>query len=47
VVHPSFGPGVVLATSGQGERLTLDISFQRAGRKKILPHYTQLSVGSP
>ncbi len=42
VVHPSFGPGVVLGASGKGDRLTLDISFQRGGRKKILPRYTQL-----
>jgi DNA helicase-2/ATP-dependent DNA helicase PcrA len=45
VIHPAFGPGRVLATSGSGRRLTLDIRFEAAGRKRILPAYTSLIPG--
>jgi DNA helicase-2/ATP-dependent DNA helicase PcrA len=45
VIHPSFGPGRVLQTSGQGRRLTLDIRFETSGRKRILPAYTNLIPG--
>ncbi len=42
ITHPAFGPGVILGVSGAGDRLTLDIRFERAGRKRILPKYTTL-----
>ena len=45
VIHPSFGIGKVLSVSGSGRRLTLDIRFERAGRKRILPAYTALTEG--
>ncbi len=42
IVHPQFGSGTVLSASGKGKSLTLDIRFERAGRKKILAAYTTL-----
>ena len=42
VHHPGFGRGRILEISGRGQRLTLDIRFERAGRKRIMPHYTTL-----
>ncbi len=42
VVHPAFGQGTILETHGRGERLTLEIRFNKAGRKRILPRYTTL-----
>ncbi len=45
VRHPRFGGGQILDREGSGKRLKLTIQFADYGRKKILPAYTQLSVG--
>ncbi len=43
VSHPQFGEGVVVACEGRGERAKLTVEFRRAGTKKILAAFTELS----
>jgi hypothetical protein len=42
VRHPNFGSGRILSTSGEGDRLTLTIRFDRKGRKRISAAHTTL-----
>jgi DNA helicase-2/ATP-dependent DNA helicase PcrA len=43
VIHPQFGEGVVVGSEGVGERAKLTIQFRRAGIKKILAAFAELS----
>ncbi|HXF59616.1 MAG TPA: UvrD-helicase domain-containing protein [Candidatus Saccharimonadales bacterium] len=43
VIHPQFGEGVVVASEGVGERAKLTVNFRRAGTKKILAAFAELS----
>jgi len=43
VIHPQFGEGVVVASEGIGERAKLTVQFRRAGVKKILAAFAELS----
>jgi DNA helicase-2/ATP-dependent DNA helicase PcrA len=43
VLHPQFGEGVVVACEGRGERAKLTVQFRRAGMKKILAAFAELS----
>ncbi len=43
VNHPQFGEGVVVACEGRGERAKLTVQFRRAGVKKILAAFAELS----
>ena len=43
VIHPQFGEGVVVASEGIGERAKLTVNFRRAGTKKILAAFAELS----
>jgi DNA helicase-2/ATP-dependent DNA helicase PcrA len=43
VLHPQFGEGVVVACEGMGERAKLTVHFRRAGVKKILAAFAELS----
>jgi DNA helicase-2/ATP-dependent DNA helicase PcrA len=43
VLHPQFGEGVVVACEGRGERAKLTVQFRRAGVKKILAAFAELS----
>jgi DNA helicase-2/ATP-dependent DNA helicase PcrA len=43
VSHPQFGEGVVVACEGRGERAKLTVDFRRAGTKKILAAFAELS----
>ena len=43
VSHPQFGEGVVVACEGRGERAKLTVQFRRAGVKKILAAFAELS----
>lgn len=43
VSHPQFGEGVVVACEGRGERAKLTVDFRRAGVKKILAAFAELS----
>ena len=43
VLHPQFGEGVVIACEGMGERAKLTVQFRRAGVKKILAAFAELS----
>ncbi|HEX7079088.1 MAG TPA: UvrD-helicase domain-containing protein [Candidatus Eisenbacteria bacterium] len=43
VIHPQFGEGVVVASEGVGERAKLTVQFRRAGTKKILAAFAELS----
>jgi ATP-dependent DNA helicase UvrD/PcrA len=43
VLHPQFGEGVVVACEGMGERAKLTVQFRRAGVKKILAAFAELS----
>jgi DNA helicase II / ATP-dependent DNA helicase PcrA len=43
VIHPQFGEGVVVSSEGIGERAKLTVQFRRAGIKKILAAFAELS----
>jgi DNA helicase-2/ATP-dependent DNA helicase PcrA len=43
VNHPQFGEGIVVACEGRGERAKLTVQFRRAGVKKILAAFAELS----
>ncbi len=43
VNHPQFGEGVVVACEGRGERAKLTVQFRRAGTKKILAAFAELT----
>jgi DNA helicase-2/ATP-dependent DNA helicase PcrA len=43
VHHPQFGEGIVVACEGFGERAKLTVQFRRAGMKKILAAFAELS----
>jgi len=43
VTHPQFGEGIVVACEGHGERAKLTVDFRRAGTKKILAAFAELS----
>jgi DNA helicase-2/ATP-dependent DNA helicase PcrA len=43
VSHPQFGEGVVVACEGHGQRAKLTVQFRRAGTKKILAAFAELS----
>jgi DNA helicase-2/ATP-dependent DNA helicase PcrA len=45
VRHPHFGPGVVLAVSGQGAGQKLKVRFERAGVKTLVLRYANLELG--
>ncbi len=46
VNHPKFGHGRVLAVSGRGEDMRIDIDFSSVGPKKLIAKYARLSVVS-
>ena len=39
VMHAEFGPGVVRAVEGNGERTKLTVRFERSGIKKLIARY--------
>jgi DNA helicase-2/ATP-dependent DNA helicase PcrA len=43
VVHPEYGPGVVLTIEGSGDAEKLTVYFDRAGRKKFVAKFANLS----
>jgi len=43
VVHPDYGPGVVLGIEGSGDDEKLTVYFDRAGRKKFVARFANLS----
>ena len=45
VRHPEYGPGVVLTIEGSGDAEKLTVYFDRAGRKKFVARYANLSPG--
>jgi DNA helicase-2/ATP-dependent DNA helicase PcrA len=45
VRHPIFGPGTVLAVTGQGPGQKLRIHFERAGVKTIVVRFANLELG--
>jgi DNA helicase-2/ATP-dependent DNA helicase PcrA len=44
VVHPMFGPGRVISATGSGDKLKLEISFSKAGKKTVVAKYAKLEV---
>jgi DNA helicase-2/ATP-dependent DNA helicase PcrA len=42
VVHAEFGPGVVRAVEGNGDRTKLTVRFERSGIKKLIARYAAL-----
>ncbi|MEK6709237.1 MAG: 3'-5' exonuclease, partial [Nitrospinota bacterium] len=42
VVHPKFGPGLIAAREGAGERAVVTVKFERVGVKKLVLHFAQL-----
>ncbi len=42
VVHPKFGPGVIAARSGAGERAIVTVDFEQVGSKKLVLHHAPL-----
>ncbi len=43
VVHPEYGAGVVLMIEGSGDEEKLTVYFDRAGRKKFVARFANLS----
>jgi DNA helicase-2/ATP-dependent DNA helicase PcrA len=43
VVHPEYGPGVVLTIEGSGDDEKLTVYFDRTGRKKFVARFANLS----
>jgi DNA helicase-2/ATP-dependent DNA helicase PcrA len=44
VRHAKFGEGVILQAEGQGPQARLEINFEQAGRKWLMPAYANLEV---
>lgn len=44
VVHPKYGPGVVLSASGSGDNTRVEIRFNSAGIKKLVLKFANLKV---
>ena len=44
VVHPMFGPGKITDAAGAGERLKLEIRFNKAGTKSVIAKFAKLQV---
>jgi len=45
VTHPEYGGGVVLTIEGSGDAEKLTVYFDRAGRKKFVARFANLSPG--
>jgi DNA helicase-2/ATP-dependent DNA helicase PcrA len=45
VRHPTYGPGVILQQEGSGEEARLTVFFDRAGKKKFVAKFANLSPG--
>jgi DNA helicase-2/ATP-dependent DNA helicase PcrA len=45
VMHPDYGPGVILTIEGSGDAEKLTVYFDRAGRKKFVARFANLSPG--
>jgi DNA helicase-2/ATP-dependent DNA helicase PcrA len=43
VRHPRYGYGVILAEEGSGEETRLTVYFDRAGKKKFVARYADLT----
>ncbi len=46
VTHPTFGPGVVMATRPHGDDVAVTVVFEKVGIKNILGSYLKKGVGS-
>ncbi|MGD8328121.1 MAG: UvrD-helicase domain-containing protein [Acidobacteriota bacterium] len=44
VVHPTFGPGRITSAVGSGDKLKLDIRFNKAGMKTVVAKFAKLQV---
>ena len=44
VHHAMFGPGIVLAVQGSGERQKAQINFRNAGKKTLMVQYANLTI---
>jgi DNA helicase-2/ATP-dependent DNA helicase PcrA len=44
VTHPKFGPGTVVGVSGEGARAEITVIFDKAGAKRLLVRYANLSI---
>jgi DNA helicase-2/ATP-dependent DNA helicase PcrA len=42
VTHPQYGPGKILALSGEGARRTATVRFPTAGEKKFMLEHSPL-----
>jgi DNA helicase-2/ATP-dependent DNA helicase PcrA len=43
VRHPTYGPGVILQQEGTGEEARLTVFFDRAGKKKFVAKFANLT----
>lgn len=44
VLHPMFGPGTITETTGSGDKLKLEIRFNKAGTKNVIAKFAKLEV---
>jgi len=44
VVHPMFGAGRITETTGSGDKLKLEIRFDKAGIKSVIAKFAKLEV---
>jgi DNA helicase-2/ATP-dependent DNA helicase PcrA len=45
VSHPKFGSGTVVGVSGEGARAEITVIFEKAGAKRLLVRYANLTLG--
>jgi DNA helicase-2/ATP-dependent DNA helicase PcrA len=43
VRHPRYGDGVILSQEGSGDEMRLTVYFDRAGKKKFVARYADLT----
>jgi DNA helicase-2/ATP-dependent DNA helicase PcrA len=43
VVHPKFGPGVIVNVLGRGDDARVEVNFNQVGRKELVLAYARLS----
>ena len=44
VVHPMFGPGKITGAAGSGDKLKLEIRFNKTGAKSVIAKFAKLEV---
>jgi len=41
-MHPTLGPGVILAVEGEGDNAKLTVFFDKAGKRRLIAKFAAL-----